>query len=76
MKAKMVQQGFSAKQVAEMMGCSLGSFYRKMNGDSEFTRDEIYRFCKGCGLSERELIYIFFGQDLRLSKEVTAQRCI
>lgn len=76
MKAKMVQLGVSTKQVAEIMGCSLGSFYRKMNGESEFTREEIYRFCKECGLSERELIYIFFGKDLRLSKEQQQYRSI
>ncbi len=67
-RAKMAQLDLSAKEVADIMGCSMGSFYRKLRGDSEFSRDEIYRFCKHCGLSERELIYIFFGTNLRISK--------
>ena len=67
-KAKMVQMDLSAKEVADIMGCSMGSLYRKVRGDSEFTREEIYRFCKHCGLSERELIYIFFGNNLHFNK--------
>ncbi len=68
-KAKMVQLNLSVEDVAEIMGCSVGSLYRKLRGESEFTRKEIYRFCKQCKLSERELVYIFFGTGLRFGKE-------
>ena len=61
-RAKMMQLELSTKDVADIMQCSMGSVYRKIRGESDFTRREIQLFCSKCNLSERELLYIFFGK--------------
>ena len=61
-RAKMMQLELCTKDVADIMQCSMGSVYRKIRGESDFTRREIQLFCSKCNLSERELLYIFFGK--------------
>ena len=62
LKAKMVQLNLTVEDLADLMGCSIGSIYRKMRGESEFTRTEIQKLYSACNLTERELIKIFFHQ--------------
>lgn len=39
----MMRKGMNAVSLAEIVGISRSTFYRKMNGDSEFTQGEIQR---------------------------------
>lgn len=39
----MMRKGINAVSLAEIVGISRSTFYRKMNGDSEFTQGEIQR---------------------------------
>nr|DAQ33920.1 MAG TPA: helix-turn-helix domain protein [Caudoviricetes sp.] len=39
----MKRKGINAVSLAEIVGISRSTFYRKMNGDSEFTQGEIQR---------------------------------
>ena len=41
LRAKMVLEGVSMREMSASMGISVSALYRKLNGKSEFTRPEI-----------------------------------
>ncbi len=43
-----------------MLGINYATFYRKMNGTSDFTREEVHRITKILGLSMSQMEEIFF----------------
>lgn len=59
-QAKYIEHGLNAADVAKIMGINLATLSRKMNGKSDFTRNEIQLFRSKLGLSAREIDYIFF----------------
>lgn len=59
-QAKYIEHGLNAVDVAKIMGINPATLSRKMNGESDFTRNEIQLFRSELGLSAREIDYIFF----------------
>lgn len=60
-KSKCVEHGLKAVEVARIMKISPTTLYRKLSGESDFTRSEIQAFKERLGLSADEVAYIFFG---------------
>lgn len=60
-RAEVFKHGKTMKDVALAIGCSEASLSRKVNGISDFTRNEIQRFRQMFNLSATEIEKIFFA---------------
>lgn len=60
-KAKLVEHGYSVKDVADMLGCNQATLYRKINGTSDFDRNDIQLIKLTFNLSPEEVNNIFFA---------------
>lgn len=60
-RAKLVERGVTTEMAAKIIGCNVTTLYRKLNGDSDFTRNEIQLFRKEFNLSAQEIESIFFA---------------
>lgn len=65
LKAKVIAKGFNMQQFISKVNeknhyMTIGTFYKKLNGTSEFTRKEIYRIKKVLNLSPQDIKAIFF----------------
>lgn len=60
LRAKFAERGTTQKEVAKKIGINSGTFSKKMNGVTEFTRDEIAMISMVLGLSKDELNDVFF----------------
>lgn len=56
------RKGKTMKQVAEALGISTTTLYRKMSGESDFYRGEIQTMCRFLG--EESLGNIFFAKNV------------
>ena len=54
----MKKYGISSEKMAEIIGTSRSTFYRKLNGESDFYRHEI--LAMGSVLPHEEVNHIFF----------------
>lgn len=61
LKARMVLQDINNEDLAQKIGVSKSAFYRKMNGTTEFTRDEIQKIIDILHINSTDAIRIFFG---------------
>lgn len=63
LKGKMVENGYSVESLAEKMGLSKSTLYRKMqdSGESMLIKDA-NNICSILGLSVDEAVSIFFNQ--------------
>lgn len=61
LKYHMAQRNFKANELSKAIGVAECTFYRKMNGDSDFTRNEIYTIKEKLELSKNEIFEIFFN---------------
>lgn len=59
-RAKIIENGFSIKQIAEMLHVSEVTLYRKINGKSDFTRKEIQKLKEILKLDVETVEEIFF----------------
>lgn len=59
-KAKYIERGLKAADVARLMRISSTTLYRKTSGESDFTRKEIQLFRSALGLTADEVVDIFF----------------
>lgn len=59
-RAKIVENGKTMKDAATAIGCSEAALSRKVNGISDFTRNEIQLFRQAFSLSPAEVESIFF----------------
>lgn len=57
---EMKLKGKSKKDIQRKLGLSDSAIYRKMNGASQFTRDEIQIIIKTLKLKDKEVMDIFF----------------
>lgn len=69
LKAKVIAKGFSMQQFISKINekshyMSSGTFYKKLNGTSEFTRKDIDRIQKILGLSAKDIETIFFASTV------------
>lgn len=60
LKSKIVLKGKKIPSIANDLGISRTSLYRKLNGKSEFTRSEIARLIGILDLKKENAIEIFF----------------
>ena len=61
LRGKIVEKGYSVRTIAAEIGLNKATFYRKMNGTSDFTREEIQKIAVLLDLSVQEKEEIFFG---------------
>jgi predicted transcriptional regulator len=61
-RAKVVENGFTIKQIAEMLHISEVTLYRKINGISDFTRKEIQKLKEILKLDTKAVEEIFFAE--------------
>ena len=60
--ALMKKHGISSEKITEIIGISRSTFYRKLNGESDFYRSEI--LAMGTVLPREEINRIFFDQKV------------
>jgi hypothetical protein len=69
LKAKIVQEGFNTRNFVGKINehgvdMSTATFYRKINGTSEFNQTEISVIAKVLELSSKEIMDIFFTSNV------------
>lgn len=64
LKAELVLRGENIEGLAKVLGISKSSAYRKINGESEFSRKEIEEVLSFLGISAEEGCQIFFAQKV------------
>ena len=67
LKGCIVSCGLTVKQVADKIGIGETTFYRKMNGQSDFYREEISKICDILSISDP--VPIFFAKQLAETQE-------
>lgn len=60
-RAKLMEHGKTLKDAAQSIGCSESTLSRKVNGISDFTRNEIQLFRQAFRLSREDIERIFFA---------------
>lgn len=71
LKMKMVGAGITTEKLANLLGINSATLYRKMRGESDFSRSEIIIIRSILGLSADEAEAIFFAPELT-DTQVTA----
>ena len=61
-RAKIIENGFTVKQIAETLHISEVTLYRKINGASDFTRKEIQKLKEILKLDVETVEEIFFAE--------------
>lgn len=61
LSAKIVENGFTMKDIAERLGINQATLYRKMNSETDFTRNEISMLKDCLHFSLDEMNDIFFA---------------
>ena len=61
-RAKVIEKGFTMKQIAEVLYISEVTLYRKINGTSDFTRKEIQKLKEILKLDVEAVEEIFFTE--------------
>ena len=64
LRATMVLKNVKVSEICEELGISRSAWFRKLNGSSDFTRDEISVISKVLYLDEAQLIQIFFASEV------------
>lgn len=63
-RAAVIEKGLSMKEVAEYLGINVSTLYRKIGGESDFTREELQILRKKMLLSDEQIMSIFFAEKL------------
>lgn len=63
-KAKLKELNKSVPDIAAVIGVNQATLHRKMNGTSDFTRNEIQLIRYALGLTDEEMTNIFFAEHL------------
>ena len=69
LKAKMVKCDVKTAELAEACGISVGSWYRKIRGESQFLPSEISAVTKKLHLTPKEFCCVFFPDLIKSKKE-------
>lgn len=59
---KIKERGKSIQEVADFLGINSATLYRKMNGESDFYREEIHKLCNF--LNFEDPMKIFFAEKV------------
>ena len=68
LKSKIVLCGKSVNEICDDVEISRAAWYRKLSGDSEFTRREIVALANSLCLDEADVISIFFSELVSAAK--------
>ncbi|SCG82676.1 hypothetical protein DW1_1103 [Proteiniborus sp. DW1] len=63
-RAKIIENGLTTEQVAEKLNINVVTLYRKMNGVSDFTRNEVQQLKEILNLDVHTAYAIFFAEQL------------
>lgn len=63
-KAKLAEKGVTLREISVVMGCNEATLYRKMQGKSDFTRNEIQLIKQKLNLTSEEVELIFFATEV------------
>ncbi len=64
LRAKLVERGISAEQLATMIGIAASTLRNKLAGRTEFTQREISDISRCLGISKEEILDIFFNEKV------------
>ena len=64
LRAKIVENGMTANSMCDEIGMSKSAFYRKINGTSDFYREEIAKIVKVLHLTPEDTFNIFFEAEV------------
>jgi len=64
LKIEMLKHGVSNQELCGKIGISGSAFYRKLNGESDFTRSEIEEIAKILAMDHDTIFSIFFGEEV------------
>ena len=64
LKNKIFSAGSTFESLSAFLGMNISTFYRKINGKSDFTRNEIILISSYLGLSNNDVFIIFFANEL------------
>lgn len=64
-RSEVIAHGDTLKDAAAVIGCSEAGHSLKVNGKSDFTREEIERFRDHYGTTDEKLVSIFFMSYLK-----------
>lgn len=62
LEIEMIKKKVSKKELQNAIGISRSAFYRKMCGEVELSREEIEKIIKFLGLTEEQVMSIFFDE--------------
>lgn len=60
--AEIIRKGYKIEDFAKIVGLNPATLYRKMNGKTDFYRNEIVKIAEILDLSNRAICNIFFGK--------------
>jgi len=64
LRAKIVENGMTANSMCEKIGMGKSAYYRKINGTSDFYREEIVKISKVLNLTPEDIFSIFFDEKV------------
>jgi transcriptional regulator with XRE-family HTH domain len=64
LKIKLFEQDKTLEELANYIGCNITTLYRKLNGDSDFSRSEVQLIAAFLSLSASDVNTIFFDEKL------------
>lgn len=64
LKARMLEQGITPDELASKLGLNTATFYRKLNGTSDFYRTEMLKMKSILSLSNTDMRAIFLEEDV------------
>lgn len=64
LKIKLLEQDRTLEDLANYIGCNITTLYRKLNGDSDFSRTEVQLIAAFLSLSASDVNTIFFDEKL------------
>lgn len=69
LKGKMVSQKINSEYLANVLGINITTFYRKLNHESEFDRQEMSIIRMVLNLNKNDMDSIFFAKELTETQE-------
>lgn len=69
LRGSIVENNKSLQEVAELIGMSRSTFYRKMEDGKSFSIEDVNNMIKTIPLSDEEAIDIFFNQEVAQTRQ-------
>lgn len=63
-RGQVIEKGFTLDEIANKIGVNPATLYRKMSGESDFSRKEIQDISAVLRLSDEDIMLIFFADEL------------